>query len=214
MTAADLLHISFGIPLTLALTTSAFLIGAVVGFPVMLIRESNFLPLKVLVIGVIAFIRALPPILWVFLIYFGLGTGLINMSPFVASIAAFGVIAAVNMAEIYRGGMLSISDGQWEAARALNLSTTSTWWDIMIPQMVRVALPPSATYVIGLMKDTAIASTIGVAELAYRGRQIQQMTFEGLAPFAVVGLCYIAISLPIAWLSRVAERKLHAKVAR
>lgn len=214
MTAGDLLHISLGIPLTLALTASAFVIGAVLGFPVMLIRETRFLPVKVLVIGVIAFIRALPPILWVFLIYFGLGTGVINMSPFVACIAAFGVIAAVNMAEIYRGGMLSISAGQWEAARALNLSRSSTWRDIMIPQMVRVALPPSATYVIGLMKDTAIASTIGVAELAYRGKQIQQMTFEGLAPFAVVGLCYIAMSLPVAWLSRTAERKLRAKVAR
>lgn len=214
MTGADAAHIAMGIPLTLALTVGAFAIGAVLGFPIMLLRETRFLPLKVVVIAIIAFIRALPPILWVFLIYFGLGTGLINMSPFMASLAAFGMIAAVNMAEIYRGGMLSISAGQWEAARALNLSGIRTWSDIMIPQMARVALPPAATYVIGLMKDSAIASTIGVTELAYRGRQIQQMTFDGLTSFAVVGLCYIALSLPVAWLARSAEKKLRSKVAR
>lgn len=214
MTPDNLLHIALGIPLTLALTGGAILVGMILGFPIMLMREARFLPLKALIIALIAFIRALPPILWVFLIYFGVGTGLINMSPFVASAAAFGLIASVNMAEIYRGGLVSINAGQWEAARALNLSTLSTWRDIMIPQMLRVVLPPSATYVIGLMKDSAIASTVGVAELAYRGKQIQQMTFEGLAPFAVVGVCYIAMSLPVAWLSRTAERKLRAKVAR
>lgn len=214
MTAAQILHIVLGIPLTLALTSAAIIVGMVLGFPIMLMREVRFLPLKALIIALIAFIRALPPILWVFLIYFGLGTGLINMSPFVASTAAFGLIASVNMAEIYRGGLLSINAGQWEAARALNLTPFDTWRDILIPQTMRVILPPSATYVIGLMKDSAIASTIGVAELAYRGKQIQQMTFEGLAPFAVVGACYIAMSLPVAWLSRTAERKLRAKVAR
>lgn len=214
MTLANVFHIILGIPLTLALTGAAIFAGMILGFPVMLLRESRFMPLKVIVIALIAFIRALPPILWVFLIYFGIGTGLINMSPFVASSAAFGLIAAVNMAEIYRGGLVSIHAGQWEAARALNLSTFNTWRDILIPQTIRVILPPSATYVIGLMKDSAIASTVGVAELAYRGKQIQQMTFEGLAPFAVVGACYIAMSLPVAWLSRNAERKLREKVAR
>lgn len=214
MTPENFLHIALGIPMTLALTAAAFAIGAVVGFPVMLLREMRFLPLRLAMIVVISFIRSLPPILWVFLIYFGLGTGVINMQPFTACAVTFGMIAAVNMAEIYRGGMLSISAGQWEAARALNLSKRHTWTDIMIPQMGRVALPPSATYVIGLMKDSAIASTIGVTELAYRGKQIQQMTFEGLAPFAVVGLCYIALSLPVAWASRRAEAKLRAKVAR
>ncbi|MDR0810412.1 MAG: amino acid ABC transporter permease [Gemmobacter sp.] len=214
MTGADAAHIAMGIPMTLGLTAGAFAIGSVLGFPVMLARSTGFLPLRVAVIAVIAFVRALPPILWVFLIYFGLGSGLLNLSPFVAALSAFGLIAAVNMAEIYRGGMLSISSGQWEAARALNLSRVSTWTDIMIPQMTRVALPPSATYVIGLMKDSAIASTIGVTELAYRGKQMSQITFEGLSAFAVVGVCYIALSLPVAWIARTAEKKLRAKVAR
>lgn len=214
MTVKDLIHIALGIPLTLAVTFAAFAVGVVMGFPIMLLREARFLPVRVAIIAVIAFTRALPPIVWVFLIYFGLGTSLLNMSPFVASVGAFALIAMMNMAEIYRGGMLSIDAGQWEAAHALNLSKIHIWIDVMIPQMIRVAIPSSATYVIGLMKDSAIASTIGVMELAYRGKQIQQLTFEGLAPFAMVGLCYVAISLPIAWLSRTAEGKLRAKVAR
>lgn len=214
MSLENLLHIATGIHMTLALTGLAFLIGAILGFPVMLARSSHIAPLRAAMIAIIAFVRALPPILWVFLVYFGLGTGLINMSPFTAALAAFGLIATVNMAEIYRGGMVSIGAGQWEAAHALSLPRLSTWRDIMVPQMVRVSLPSAATYAIGLMKDSAIASTIGVAELAYRGRQIQQLTFDGLSAFAFVGLCYIVLSLPVAWIARRTERALRAKVAQ
>lgn len=214
MTGGYFLHILMGIPITLALTAAAFAVGALFGFPIMLLRQSRLWPLRFVTITVIAIVRSLPPILWLFMIFFGLGTGLITMSPFAAALVAFGMIAAVNMAEIYRGGMISIGAGQWEAARALNLGRFHTWTDIMIPQMFRVALPSAATYVIGLMKDSAIASTIGVMDLAYRGRQIQQLTFEGLSVFAAVGICYILLSLPVAWLSRMTDRRLRQKVAR
>ena len=85
---------------------------------------------------------------------------------------------------------------------------------MIMPQMVRVALPASATYAIGLLKDSAIASTIGVPELAYEGARLTQETFQGLRVFGMVGLLYIVLSLPIAWLSRRADLYLRAKVAR
>ncbi len=211
---SDLLHILKGLPLTLGLMLAALAIGALLGLPLMMMRQSRFWPIRLLAIGLFSFVRAIPPIVWLFIIFFGLGTGLLTMTPFTACLVGFGLIAAVNMAEIYRGGLISIHHGQFEAAKALNFSRWDTFRDIVAPQMFRVALPSSATYAIGLFKDSAIASTIGVQELTYQATQLSQTTFRGIEVFATVGVVYIIISLPIAWLSRKADRYVRAKVAR
>lgn len=214
MNAADLLPILRGLTWTVALTAGAFLIGAVLGVPLLAARQSRLWPLRVLAMTAIQIVRAIPPILWLFIIFFGLGMGVMPISPFNAALMGLGLIAAANMAEIYRGAVASIHFGQWEASAALDLGRWSTLRDIVAPQAFRVALPSAASYLIGLMKETAVASTIGVAELAYQGNQLSQLTFRGLEVFALVGLFYVLLSLPIAWLSRVADGHLRAKVAR
>ena len=214
MTFDTALYILAGLPITIAVTGLALVFGAIIGFPLMLAAQSTFTPLRLLTIGIISFVRSVPPILWLFLIFFGLGSGLITLSAFSAAVAAFGLIAAVNMAEIYRGGMVAIHHGQYEAATALNFNKYRLYRDILIPQMVRVSIPSAATYAIGLLKDSAVASTIGVAELAFRGNQISLQTYRGLEVYAVVGFLYILLSLPVAALSREAENRLRAKVSR
>lgn len=214
MSMADLLPILRGLTWTIALTVGAFVIGAILGVPLLAARQSRLVPLRFLAVVVIQIVRAIPPILWLFIIFFGLGMGFLPISPFNAALIGLGLIAAANMAEIYRGAVASIHFGQWEASAALDLGR---WWifkDIVAPQAFRVALPSAAGYLIGLMKETAVASTIGVAELAYHGNQLSQLTFRGLEVFAMVGLFYVLLSLPIAWLSRVADGYLQAKVAR
>ncbi len=203
-----------GLTWTVALTAGAFLIGAVLGIPLLAARKSRLLPLRFLAMVVIQIVRAIPPILWLFIIFFGLGMGLMPISPFNAALTGLGLIAAANMAEIYRGAVASIHHGQFEASAALDLGRWSTLRDIVAPQAFRVALPSAASYLIGLMKETAVASTIGVAELAYQGNQLSQLTYRGLEIFALVGLFYVLLSLPIAWLSRVADSYLQMKVAR
>lgn len=212
--ASDVLHILRGLPLTMGLMLASLVFGAVLGLPMMAMRLSRFWSVRLLAIALFSFIRAIPPIVWLFIIFFGIGTGLVQMTPFTACLVGFGLIAAVNMAEIYRGGLISIHHGQFEAAKALNFNRWHTFRDIVAPQMFRVALPSSATYTIGLFKDSAIASTIGVQEMAYQATQLSQTTFRGIEVFATLGLLYILISLPVAWLSRVADRYIKAKVAR
>ncbi|MCW6511237.1 amino acid ABC transporter permease [Lichenifustis flavocetrariae] len=203
-----------GLPWTILITAVSLLIGCILGYPIMLGRNARSLPVRLVSIAFISLIRAVPPLVWLFIIFFGVGTGAFSMSPLTAALIGLGLIAATNMAEIYRGGLISIHHGQWEAAQALNLGGAHTFRDVIAPQMFRVALPSSATYAIGLMKDTAIASTIGVPELAYQGARLTQETFQGLKVFGMVGLIYILLSLPIAWLSRRADLYLRAKVAR
>jgi len=214
MSAADLLPLLRGLTWTIALTAGAFVIGAVLGVPLLAARQSRILPMRFLAMVAIQIIRAIPPILWLFIIFFGLGMGFLPIKPFNAALIGLGLIAAANMAEIYRGALASIHFGQWEASAALDLGRWSTLRDVVAPQAFRVALPSAASYLIGLMKETAVASTIGVTELAFQGNQLSQLTYRGLEVFAMVGLFYVLMSLPIAWLSRVADGYLQAQVAR
>lgn len=214
MSTTDLFAILRGLPWTVGLTLGAFLAGAVLGVPLVAARQSRILPLRFLAMVFIQIVRGIPPILWLFIIFFGLGMSVFPISPFNAALAGLGLIAAANMAEIYRGALASLHFGQWEASSALNLGRWYTLTDVVAPQAFRVALPSAASYLIGLMKETAVASTIGVSELAFQGNQLSQLTFRGLEVFALVGMFYILLSLPVAWLSRVADSYLQAKVAR
>lgn len=202
-----------GLPYTIAVTFGALIIGAIFGIPVMMLRMSNIWILRTLMIVLIALVRSVPPIVWVFLIFFAIGTAIFPIDPLPAALIAIGTIASVNMAEIYRGGLAAIHHGQAEAAVALNLSKWHTFKDIIAPQVMRVSVPLVATYAIGLMKDAAVASTIGVPDLSYQGRYVTELTYEGLTVMGFVGLLYVAISLPIAWFSRVSYNRLKRKAA-
>lgn len=210
----DFLIILRGLPWTLSLTAVALILGALLGLPIVLARQSRLFVVSLCASVFIAVTRSIPPLVWLFVIFFGLGSGLIRISPFLAATTAFGLIAAANMAEIYRGGLIAINHGQWEAAKVLNLGRLHILIDVIAPQAFRVALPSVASYAIGLLKDTATASVIGVTELTFQGTRLSQKTFNGLYIFGIVAVIYIMISLPIAWISRAADGYLRAKVAR
>jgi len=157
--------------------------------------------------------RSVPPLLLVFVFYFGLGSGYLPMSAFQGVVLGLGLITAANMSEIYRGSLSAIHAGQWEASTALALPIRSTYLDIIAPQLLRVSLPSTAGYAVGLLKESAIASTIGVTDITFNAGYIARMTYQGLPVFAIAALFYIMISLPIAALARVADKKLRARVA-
>ena len=203
-----------GIPLTLAITVAAFAIGAVVGFPLMLLRTSSAWLLRMPATLVIDLFRAVPPIAWLFILYYGIAQAVIKIDAFPAAALGLGVISSAYMAEIYRSGMLAVDRGQWEAGRAIGLSDRRVLTEIVGPQAFRVVVPPSATYVIGLLKDSAVASVIGVTEITYRANAETQATFKGLAVFLTAAAIYIIISLPLAGASRMLDARLRARVAR
>lgn len=203
-----------GIPFTLALTLASFLLGAALGLPLCAMRMSRNRFLGFLGTALILTFRAIPPIVWLFIIFFGIGFGYLQLDPFSSAAIGLGLITAANMAEIYRGSLSAIHAGQWEASTVLNLSARHRFVDVIAPQLVRVALPSAATYGIGLLKDSAVASAIGVHEIAYEAYHLSQQTFRGLDIYAAAGLLYILISLPIAWLARWTDTRLRAVVAR
>ena len=210
----NLATVMVGIPFTIALTLVAFLIGAVLGLPLCAMRMSGNRFVGFLATALILTFRAIPPIVWLFIIFFGIGSGYLQLDPFSSAAIGLGLITAANMAEIYRGSLSAIHTGQWEASAVLNLSARHRFVDVIGPQLARIALPSATTYGIGLMKDTAVASAIVVHEIAYEAYHLSQQTFRGLDIYAAAGLLYIVISLPVAWLARWTDTRLRAVVAR
>lgn len=201
-----------GVGLTLYVTGAALVFGGLIGLVLVAAARSPITIIRTIATVYINVVRVIPPITWLFLIYFGLPQYALRLSTIQAAIIGFSIIASAFMAEIYRSGLLSIPDGQREAAHALGLSTVTTVGHIITPQAFRVALPAIATYGIGLLKDSALASTIGVREITYYAQQSAKQTHEGLLSFVVAGALYIVISLAVALVSRRVDLRLRRKI--
>ena len=214
MIAEDFSALLVGVPLTIALTLIAFAVGAALGLPLCGLRMSKVPLVRFLAASIILVFRSIPPIVWLFFIFFGVGFGYLQLDPFSSAAIGLGLITAANMAEIYRGALSAIQKGQWEAATVLNLSSRHRFTDVVWPQLIRIALPSGTTYLIGLLKDSAVASAVGVHEIAFQAYHVSQETFRGIDVYAAAGLLYILISLPIAYLARWTDMRLRAKVAR
>ncbi|MFW0756360.1 amino acid ABC transporter permease [Pseudomonas sp. H11T01] len=203
-----------GLPVSLALTTTALFFGAVAGVPICAAQLSKSKSLRISAAFVVIIVRSIPPIVWLFILFFGFGSLSINFSPFSAAALGLALITAANFSEIYRGALKAIPAGQWEACRTLGLSPVSTFFDVLVPQLTRIILPSVGAYAIGLLKDTAIASTIGVQDLAEGAHRISQQTFKGLEVFAVFGLVYFGVSLTIGIITRAVDNYLRRRISR
>lgn len=207
-----LMRLLAGVPWTLGVTCCAFAAGVVLGFPLCALRMSPVAPLRWLGAAVVLTFRSIPPIVWLFFIFFGIGGGYVNLSPFTAAVVGLGLITAAQMAEVYRGAFAAIPTGQYEAAHVLNLSPPQRFFDVVLPQLTRISIPTAATYAIGLLKDSAVASTLGVSDISFQAYQVSQQTFQGLGVYSAAALVYLLLSIPVAlcsrWLSSSLQRRI------
>ena len=198
-----------GIPATVMLTLGALAIGIVGGVPVMLARRSHFKLLRFVAAGYVELVRGIPPLVWIFIAFFGIPRlGLSAMNPAVAATIALGIVATAYLAEIYRAGVESVPKGQWESSDSLALSGVDKFRRVIAPQAIPLILPPAGTFAVGMIKETALASIIGVSEITFLAYIQAQRTFEGLTIFAIAALVYLIICIPAA----AATRRLDSSV--
>ncbi|WP_109471168.1 amino acid ABC transporter permease [Ornithinimicrobium cavernae] len=202
-----------GVGQTVSITACAFLIGAVLGFPLALLRRSRNVLVRWGAALVIDTVRSIPPIVVVFLVFYSVGSGAVRLGTFQAAVIGLGAISAAYLAEIYRAGIESVASGQWEAANALALPSRKMYVHVILPQALLVAIPPAATFAIGLLKDSAVASVIGAQDITFFAFQESQATLQGLTIFLVAAVLYIALSLPVAGLARWSDHALSKRVA-
>lgn len=208
-----ILRLLEGVRYTAILTFGGFLVGAVLAVPVAALRRSRLRILRVLAIAYVETVRGVPPIAWLFLLYFGLAQIEIRLAALTAGVIGLGLISTAYLAEIYRAGLRAVSHGQFEAARAVGLGTAAAYRRVIGPQAVVTVVPPAAAFLIGLLKDSAVASLIGVPEVTGLALRLTQQEFDGLAIFAAAGLVYLALSLPLAAFARWLGTRLTTRLA-
>lgn len=203
-----------GLPMTLMLTVSAFAIGIIGAVPLAVGLSSSNIVIRLACRLFVDLVRGVPIIVWLFLLKFGIQIGTFKFNPVGAAIVGLGVVSIAYLAEIYRGGLESVPRGQNEAADALGLSRGTTFYRVLVPQAFRIVSPSIATYLTGLLKDSSIASTIIVAEMVFQSQSFarQHPTMEGILPYVLVGILYIVLSLPVAYLSRNLDARMRKAV--
>lgn len=190
---------------TLAAAGIGYAIAIVFGLVLALAQRTPSRIVTMAVREFVEFIRSTPLVLQIFFVFFvGPQIG-IRLSPWVAGMIAIGLHYSAYLSEVYRGGINSVPKGQWEACTALNMSMRQTYLRVVIPQALPPSLAGMGNYLVGIFKDTPMLSVIGVAELMHTANAIGSESYRFLEPYTLVGVIFLAISLPTAGLIRVFE---------
>lgn len=190
---------------TLMAAGVGYAIAIVLGLVLALAQRTPYRLLTFVVREFVEFIRSTPLVLQIFFVFYVGPQFGIRLSPWTSGMIAIGLHYAAYLSEVYRGGLDSVPKGQWEACRSLSMSTRDTYFRIIIPQALPPALAGMGNYLVGIFKDTPMLSVIGVAELMHAANAIGSEHYRFLEPYTMVGLIFLAISLPSAGLIRLFE---------
>jgi polar amino acid transport system permease protein len=191
------------IELTLVALAGSVAIGLIVAFA----RMSSNRWLKSPAVVYIELIRATPALLQLFIIYFGLTSFGVRLEPFTAAALTLSVIGGAYAAEVFRAGIEAVDKGQYEAARSLGMPAPLAMRRIILPQAAILILPPFTNFVIAMVKDTSLALTIAVPEIMYRSYDAASQSFRSLEIYAMAGVIYIVICLPLSQIAQIFERR-------
>jgi len=189
----------------------AALIALVLGLGLALLTVFTRLAVVKLVIGVyVEWMRNVPALAHLFVIYFGLASVGLRLSPKAAAILGLGLVGAAILCDVFSAGMRALHVGQREAALSVGLSPLQALRCIVLPQMLRLTLPALGNYASQLIKDTSIASAIAAPEIMFYARNLVTSTFQTPLIYAIAILLYASIVFPVSWAFNIAERRLGA----
>lgn len=206
------LRVGAGLGTTLELFFITIIASLPLGFIITMMMRSGISPLRWLAKAFVYLMRSTPLVLQLLFIYFGLpylpyiGSWFSQLGRFTATIWGFVLNYAAYFAEIFRGGLLAVDQGQFEAAKVLGLSRRQTVTRIVIPQMLRVAMPSISNETITLVKDTSLMFTLAVPEVLQFAKSAVSSTGKTF-PFVVAGIIYLLMNLVITWLLKVIEKR-------
>jgi polar amino acid transport system permease protein len=200
-----------GVALTIIVTVGSLILSTLLGLIWALMRVSGVRALSGLSAGLINVIRGIPIIVLLFYLYFVMPDLGIALTALQAAILGLGIAYSAYQAENFRAGIEAIDKGQIEAAQAIGMGWWLTMRRVVLPQAVRIVLPPYGNIMIMLLKDSSQASTITVAELALQGKLIASSTFKNTSVFTLVALMYLTMSIPLILLVRHFEKKANQR---
>jgi polar amino acid transport system permease protein len=195
---------------TIALSLIAFVGGGLVGLLLLVLRLSRSRAAQVAVSGYVQLFQGTPLLMQLFLSYFGMAALGFNTSAWTAAAVALTLYTSAFLAEIWRGCVAAVPRGQWEASNALALNFREQLLHVILPQALRIAVPPTVGFLVQVVKGTALASVIGFVELTKAGTMITNATFRPFLVYGFVALFYFVLCFPVSLYARGLERRLHA----
>ena len=195
---------------TIALSLIAFIGGGVVGLALLALRTWPSRVTQMAVRAYVQLFQGTPLLMQLFLAYFGLAFLGWETSAWTAAALALTLYTSAFLVEIWRGCVEAIPRGQWEAAASLALTWGEQLRHVILPQAVRIALPPTVGFLVQVIKGTALASVIGFVELTKAGTMITNATFAPFLVYGMVAVLYFVLCFPISWGAQRLEKRLHA----
>ena len=205
-------YITDGLKITLLVTVFAVLIGVVLGFLIAIVRTTHDKTGKLKILNAICkvyltVIRGTPVVVQLMIIYFII-FGSVDISKVVVAIVAFGINSGAYVAEIFRSGIMSIDNGQFEAGRSLGFNYAQTMMYIVMPQAFKNVLPALCNEFLSLLKETSVSGYIALQDLTKGGDIIRSRTYDAFMPLIAVALIYLAMVMIFTKLVSLLERRL------
>jgi len=197
-----------GVEMTIIVTFGGFVVATATGMLGALLRTSRLMVLRVIGTLYVDVFRAVPVLTQLFIIYFGLAEIGLKLDPIPAAIIGFGIHGGAYLTEVFRAGIEAVHRGQNEAALAIGMTPAQALRIIVLPQAMRVVLPPLGNYAIGLLKDTSVASSVAAPELSFRAHMLVDQTYLSTQIYLTVAALYLAMSLPLSRLVHSLERRM------
>ena len=212
VTAKYLPAILEGMVVTLELAVLVVVSGIVLGLLLACLRAYRIRVANALIIVFADMFRALPPLVLILLVYFGLPNVGVSLSAFMVIWIVLALTLAAFAEEIFWAGLTSVDRGQWQAARSTGLTFTQTLFSVIMPQAVRMTVPPLTNRAIAITKSTALGMVIGLADIL--GEATTAQSFSGNAsPLMMAAIAYVALFLPLVIFSRWLETRFRWKRA-
>lgn len=199
-----------GAIITMQVSVTAMLLAISLGLLLAVARVFSPKPLAAIATVYIEFVRGTPVLIQLFFIFYGLPSVGVKLSPFWAGAIGLGLNYAAYEAEVYRTGLFAIPRTQWESALALGMSRWQAMKEIILPQAVRIVIPPITNDFISLLKDSSLVSIITMVDLTKVYGQVSATYYDYFGPGIIVAVIYLLLGLPFVRFSRYAERKLNA----
>ena len=205
-------NITNGLLVTLEISFFAVLIGIVLGFLIAILRSTcdktgKFKLLNIILKAYLTIIRGTPTMVQLLIIYYVIFAST-DINKILVAVIAFGLNSSAYIAEIVRGGIMSIDEGQFEAGRSLGFTYSQTMFYFILPQAFKNVLPALCNEFIVLIKETSISGYIGIMDLTRGGDYIRSRTYEAFLPLIAVALVYLVIVVVLTWLVSKLEKRL------
>ena len=204
----DVPYLLLGIPLTLAITAVAFGGGVLIALPIAVARSASVPVLSSVVRLLVDFFRTTPPLMHIVWAYYALPViADIKLDAFTVVAGALACSAAAQMSEIFRGAIVAVPRGQWDAGQVIGLSYGQRLWWVILPQSLRLIYAPACNSLVSLLKQSSLAAVIALPEIMNRGWLLAAQNFRPIEVLTTIALIYFILTWPLALLASYLEQR-------